>query len=49
MYFPLCYYVRRAVSIEVGLKHTREARWMYQQATDVLPQYLSLWTDVSVP
>ncbi len=40
-------YKCRAIAIEVNLKHTREARWMYQQATNALPLCLSLWTDVS--
>ena len=39
--------VNRAIETELQLKHTREARWMFQKALESLPLHSRLWIDVS--
>lgn len=37
-----------AIETELQLKHTREARWMFNKALQYVPIHAKLWTDVSV-
>lgn len=38
----------RAIEIELQLKNTREARWMFNKALASLPVHARLWMEVSV-